>query len=74
MVLDPDQNHLQTVCKGYQQTTKVAASKEIFNPYKPSVIFVGHRQTVQTQFRRRRTQHLIRVSTVCLQTVLLKFE
>ena len=23
-----------------------------FNPYKPSVLFVGHRQTVQTQIRR----------------------
>ena len=36
--------------------------------------FVGHRQTVQTQTRRRKTQHLIMVSTVCLQNVLLKFE
>ena len=35
--------------------------------------FVGHRQTVQTQIRRRRTQRLIRVCTVCLQKVLLEF-
>ena len=25
----------------------------MFNPYKPSVPFFGHRQTVQTQIRRR---------------------
>ena len=36
------------------------------NPYKPSVPFLGHRQTVHTQIRRRRTRHLIRVFTVCL--------
>ena len=39
------------------------------NPYKPIVLLVGHRQTVQTQIRRRRTRRLIRVSTVCLQNV-----
>ena len=44
------------------------------NPYKPSVIFVGHRQTGQTQIRRRILGRLIRVSTVCIQNVLLKFE
>ena len=74
MVLDPDQNCLQNVCKGYQQKTKVAASKEIVNTYKPSILFVGHRQTVQTQFRLKRTLCPIRVSTICLQNVLLKFE
>ena len=36
------------------------------NPYKPSVFFVGHRQTVQTQIRRHRTWRMIRVFTVCL--------
>ena len=35
------------------------------NPYKPSGPFFGHWQTVQTQIRRRRTRHLIRVFTVC---------
>ena len=45
----------------------------LLSPYKPS-LFVGHRQTVQTQIRYIRTWHLIRVSTVCLQNVLLKFE
>ena len=35
------------------------------NPYKPSVPFLGHRQTVQTQIRWRRTRRLIRVFTVC---------
>ena len=27
-----------------------------FNPYKPSVLFVGYWQTVQNQIRRRNTQ------------------
>ena len=37
---------------------------------KPSVLFVGHMQTVDTQTRRRTMRRLIRVSTVCLQNVL----
>ena len=46
------------------------------NAYKPSILFLGHRQTTQTEIRRRRMRmhRLIRVSTVCLQNVLLKFE
>ena len=44
------------------------------NPVKPSVLFVGHRHTVKTLIRRRKTRRLIRVSTVCLQNVLLKFD
>ena len=44
------------------------------NPYKPSVLFVGHRQTVQNQITRRKTRLPIRFSTVCLQKFLLKFE
>ena len=35
------------------------------NPYKPSVLFVGHRQTGQTQIRCCRMGCLIRVFTVC---------
>ena len=37
-----------------------------FYPYMPSVHFVGHRQTVQTQIIHHIMRHLIRVSTVCL--------
>ena len=37
----------------------------LINIYKPSVQFLGPRQTVQTQIRHRRTQCLIRVYTVC---------
>ena len=37
----------------------------VLSPYRPSLLFVGHRQTVQTQVRRRKMWHLIRVSTVC---------
>ena len=45
-----------------------------FNPYKLRILFVGHRQTVQSQTRRRKTRRLIRLSTIWLQTFLLKFE
>ena len=44
------------------------------NPYKPSVLYMGHRKTVQTQIRRRRMERLIRVSTVCSHKGLLEFE
>ena len=27
---------------------------QVFNPYKPSVLFVGHRQKMQKQIRRRK--------------------
>ena len=40
------------------------------NQFKPSVLFVGHMQIVDTQTRRRTIRRLIRVSTVCLQNVL----
>ena len=48
-------------------------SKTQLSPYKPSVLFVRHRQTVHTPIRRRRKRRLIRVSTVFLQSILLKF-
>ena len=41
------------------------------NPCTPSVLFVGHMQTVQTQIRCSKMLPLIRVSTVCLQNALL---
>ena len=40
--------------------------------YKPGILFVGHRQTVLTQIRRRKLRRLIRVSTDCLQKRLSK--
>ena len=46
--------------------------KFILNPYNPSVLFVGHMQTVQTKIKRRTMRRLIRVSTVCLQNGLSK--
>ena len=52
----------------------VTYTTKLFNPYKTSVLFVGHRQIVQAEIRRHRLQCLIRLSTVCLQDVLLKFE
>ena len=39
--------------------------KNSVNPYKPSVPFVGLRQTVQTQIRRRTMRRLVRISTIC---------
>ena len=44
-----------------------------FNLCKPGVHFVGYRQTVQTELRRRRMRCVIRVSIVCLQNALLDF-
>ena len=44
------------------------------NPYKPIVLFVGHRQTLQNQIRRRKMRYLIRLSTACLQMFFLTFE
>ena len=44
------------------------------NPYKPSILFVAHWQTVQNQIRHRITWHLIRFSTVCLQKCLLNLK
>ena len=42
-----------------------------FNPYMPSVLFVGHRQTVYTEIRCHKMRGLTRVSTVCLHNFLL---
>ena len=42
------------------------------SPFRPSVLFVGHKRTVQTQIRHHRTRRLIRVSTLCLHNVLFK--
>ena len=55
---------------GYQ--TKITFND--LNPCKPSVPFLGHRQKVQTQIRRRRTQCLIRAFTVCYQEYLFEIE
>ena len=41
----------------------------VFNPYMPSVLLVGHMQTIQTQIRRSRTQRMIWVSTVCVHNI-----
>ena len=46
----------------------------LLNPYKPSIHFIGHQQTVQNQIRCHRMQPLIRISTISLQHVLSKFE
>ena len=43
-----------------------------FNAYKPSVLLIGHMQTVQTQIRLRIMRCLIRIFTICLRNVLIK--
>ena len=50
------------------------AAKLLTYNYKSSVLFVGHRQTVQTQIRRHRTRRLIRVSIVSIHNFLSEFE
>ena len=57
-------------CMSLQSTFIMEANT--MNTIMPSLLFVGHRQTVQTKIRCHRMQHLIRVSTVCLHIVLLK--
>ena len=44
------------------------------NPYKHSVVLVGHRQTMQNQTGHRRMRRLIRVFTIGLQNFLFNFE
>ena len=44
------------------------------NLYKPNIIFVADRQTVQTQIRRHKTRRLVSVSTGCLQKTVFKFK
>ena len=43
------------------------------NPYKPSVLFMVHRQTEQIQIRHLIMRCLIRNFTVCLLYLLLEF-
>ena len=49
-------------------------SRQRLNRFKSSVLFMGHRQTVQNQTRLGRMLCLIRFFTICFQNVLLKFE
>ena len=50
----------------------------MLNPYKPSVLFVGHRQTVQIQVRRRKNaasdQVLYCLLTECSIKILIKMK
>ena len=52
-----EQSDLDSYCLPYRVTKKIKQEREQmtrrdwqYNPNKPSVLFVGHRQTVQTQF------------------------
>ena len=59
-----------TVCIKYMSNCK----NNKINSFLPSIPFFGYRQTVQTQIRRLRTRHLIRVFTVCWQEFLFEIE
>ena len=58
----------------FHRISKIGINYSIYiNPYKPSIIFIGHRQTVWTKIRHFMMWCLIRIFTVCLQNFLLKF-
>ena len=59
---------------GYSGQNACRYHIHLANPFKPSVLFMGHRQTVKNQTKDRRTRRLVRFCTVCLQNVHLKFE
>ena len=72
--LSPLWIHTWNLCSSGPHHVKISLqSLQHINSYKPSILFVGHRQTGQAQIRHRIKQCLIRVFTVCLQNVLLKF-
>ena len=63
------------LCKKIKTKYDIQKDRNLeIKPYKPSVLFVGHVQTVQTQIRCRSTLRLISVSTVCLHNFLLKLD
>ena len=47
---------------------------QLFNPYTPSLLYMGHRQITQTQVRSIRMRRVIRVSTFCSENVLFEWE
>ena len=53
---------------------RVKRPYHLFNQYKPSLLFMGHWQTVQNLIRCHRMRCLIMFLTVCLQNILLRFE
>ena len=62
---------IQTVCNGYLQTSKRV------NPYKPSIIFVGHMQTVHSRIRCHKmwsNQGLHCLLTECSIKILIKMK
>ena len=63
----------ENLCNSPSQNMDAAEHSNI-NKFKPSVFFVGHMQTVDTQTRHHTIRRLIRVSTVCLQNVLSTFK
>ena len=58
----------ENLCNSPSQNMNADEHSNI-NQFKPSVLFAGHMQTVDTQTRRRTMRRLIRVSTVCLCSI-----
>ena len=66
-------NHRKLV--NWQKIRSYFLSKSVWLECQSQASFLaGHMQTVQTKIRCHRMWYLIRVSTVCLQNVQLKFE
>ena len=72
-----DVDHMST-CHPFQvMLTAIFLFVRRLKIYVPCVLFVGHKQKVHTQIRRRVhafTRRLIRVFTVCLHNILLEIE
>ena len=67
--MDPDQAAVRltaNLIRAHSVYSDDKTSLYFIYPYKPSVLFVGHRQRVPTQIICRNTRRLISVFTVCL--------
>ena len=70
-----DPNPLASNEASWSGSTLFLSTQSIrINPYKLSLLFVGHRQTVQTKISCRIKLRLIKVFTVCLKNILCTFE
>ena len=58
---------LKFIRQNFVLKNEISVLKVTFNPFKLSVLKMGHRQIVQTQMRRRMMRRLIWVFTICLK-------
>ena len=57
------------VCHSWDSASNSICVESFDNPFSPSLLFDRHRQTVQTQIRRRRTRRRIRISSAALRII-----